>query len=218
MKGYAPRLIIHSGTHGDEYHVIEPLRRVVTRLYDELPDFIYVPEVSPSAVSLKSRINAFGNDLNRIFWDSRDPEAFANKQILAGASHAIALSFHEDIENNAFYIYDTEELSDEHVAYLRSTMKRNDIPLLTGFDDPHDVALSHYFVEGYAQTATKPQFKGPFVDDWARYHSHVSRMLTIEVPYTSKNIETAIEACLLVGVALIQVQEEVAANMVEYAS
>lgn len=204
IKGNSPQLVIHSGTHGDEFHVIEPLRAVVERLYDELPSFIYVPEVSPSAVLLGTRENALGHDMNRVFWGANfDPEVIANKQILAAASHAVALTFHQDLENNAFYIYDSKNLPIEQIDSLRSKVLGFGLNLYTGYDDFEDENLNYVFDNGYACVENGQHYKGPFVDDWAMYHGHVERMMTVEMPFEKPNVEAAIEACLRLGVQLV---------------
>lgn len=204
IKGNSPKLVIHSGTHGDEYHVIEPLRKVVERLYDELPSFLYVPEVSPSAVLLNTRENALGHDMNRVFWGANfDPEVIANKQILATVSHAIALTFHEDLENNAFYIYDSEKLSNDLLEALRARIRTLGLTLYNGQDDFEDEQLQYVFDHGYACVKQGDHYKGPFVDDWAMYHSHIDRMMTIEMPFEKKGVEEAIEACLRLGAKLV---------------
>ena len=209
VKGTNPQLVIHGGTHGDEYHVIAPLKRVIQRMYDELPDFLFVPAVSPTAVKSKTRENFLGHDMNRVFWGTNsDPEVVANKQILAYASHAVALTFHEDIENNAFYIYDSMQLKQAQLRRLRNAIKSLELPLYDGFDDFEDEQLQYHFVQGYACVNTAPMYKGPFVDDWARYHSHISRMLTIEVPFRKPNIEEALEYCLRLGIQLVEEQQE----------
>lgn len=209
IKGHSPQLVIHSGTHGDEFHVIEPLRKVVEKMYDELPDFLYVPEVSPSAVKLGTRENNLGHDMNRVFWGANfDPEVIANKQILAAASHAVALTFHEDLENNAFYIYDSEALSEELLEGIRQRIRALDLTLYDGFDDFEDEQLQYVFKDGYACVKQGDHYKGPFVDDWAMYHSHVERMLTIEMPFEKQGVEEAIEACLRLGAKLVQERQE----------
>ncbi len=220
QKGHTPELVIHSGTHGDEFHVIEPLKRVVERLYDELPSFLFVPEVSPSAVLQKTRENSLGHDLNRVFWGANfDPEVVANKQILSAASHAVALTFHQDNENNAFYIYDSERMNEEMLTGLQHKIKSLNLPLYSGFDDFDDETLNYEFVDGYASVNMVPKFNGPFVDDWAMYHSHVSRMLTVEMPFEKANIEEALEYCIRLGVSLIdQKTNESPAVVLQYST
>lgn len=216
IKGNHPRLIIHSGTHGDEFHLIEPLKEVINEIYHELPDFLYVPEVSPSAVRAKSRINALGNDMNRVFWkENSDPEVKANKQILALASHALAITFHEDIELNKYYLYDSGELTAMQLDWLRTRLTQNNIPLLNGLDDPEDEHLCHHFIDGYLSIPGRPRFEGQFVDDWARYHSHVDRMLTVEIPYEGVDIKHCLVTTLRLGLELIQSADEKKVAVIE---
>ncbi len=84
IKGSNPRLLIHSGTHGDEWGVIEPVKLAVKKYEDQLPDFVFVPEVSPSAVMNRTRVNSGSVDLNRSFTEgTNESEVLANMKIIA---------------------------------------------------------------------------------------------------------------------------------------
>src|SRR3989344_8617189 len=83
LKGSHPKLLIHSGTHGDEYEVIDLVEKYIRRYEAKLPDFIFVPKVSPSAVAAKTRKNSQNADINRTFsTNSIDPEVRENIKIL----------------------------------------------------------------------------------------------------------------------------------------
>ena len=43
IKGKNPKLLIHSGTHGDEFEVIDIVKKCVLKYEDKLPDFVFVP-------------------------------------------------------------------------------------------------------------------------------------------------------------------------------
>lgn len=204
IKGSSPQLVIHSGTHGDEYHVIEPLREVVEKMYDSLPSFLYVPEVSPSAVRLRTRVNERGNDLNRIFGtQTDDPEVIANKQILQKVRNAVAMTFHEDTGIEQFYLYDSTALQETQLRDFRQKILNTGIELYTGIDDPEDDNLNCQIENGYFVTSHIGKQEGPFVDDWAVFNGYVRRMMTIEIPYQKQNFEYAIEACLELGCDLV---------------
>lgn len=57
QKGTNPKILIHCGTHGDEYRSITPLTNYVLENHENLNDFIFVPEFSPTAVQQKTRTN-----------------------------------------------------------------------------------------------------------------------------------------------------------------
>lgn len=211
LKGVAPRLIIHSGTHGDENHVIAPLERVVNDLYSDLPNFLFVPRVSPSAVALGSRVNKYGNDLNRIFGiPTDDPEVVANKQILALATHSIAVTFHEDLETNQFYMYDSGRINDDLLQWYQRALKRLQVPLYNGVDDPHDEHLANHFQDGYLADVYSARPIGTFVDDWILYHSHASRVLTVEIPANHQKVDEIVELTLKLASELVQQEESLA--------
>lgn len=211
LKGVAPRLIIHSGTHGDESRVIAPLEKVVGAMYSDLPNFLYVPRVSPSAVVLGTRQNKFGNDLNRVFsLPTDDPEVVANKQILALATHSVAVSFHEDLEHNQFYMYDSGTIEPGLLNWYQTALKKLQVPLYTGVDDPHDVHLAKSFVDGYLGEVYSARPIGTFVDDWILYHSHASRVLTIEMPGNHAKLEEIVELTLKLATELVDQEESLA--------
>lgn len=185
VKGDNPELLIHSGTHGDEFEVIDCVTSAIKKYEKFLPDFVFVPEVSPSAVKERTRINNNGHDLNRIFFsDSDDLEVKENIKILKKYHFDLAVSFHEDPEFDCYYVYD--ETHDEaiskkvlgHVEFLKSKQ----VKLLTGLDDPDDPYLGHEFKEGYAK------FTHPIEKDadgtltlWAYSQKLVKNILVPEV-------------------------------------
>lgn len=152
IKGHHPRLLLHAGTHGDEHEVIDIVTANITKYEDLLPDFIYVPHVSPSAVSQKTRHNHKGLDTNRIFHDAtEEDEIHWNQAIMIMGHYDLAVSFHEDPQYKTYYIYDEGEdegradLILAHNEHLAST----GIELLNGLDDATDPALGSYFANGY---------------------------------------------------------------------
>jgi hypothetical protein len=94
------------------------VEQLIGELAHELPEFMYIPEISPSAVKAKSRKNSFGNDMNRDFGRLNDPEASALKQILGQLSQVVGISFHQDFEFPQFYVYDTHLMSPEDLEDL----------------------------------------------------------------------------------------------------
>ncbi len=107
-SGNNPRLLIHSGTHGDEYEIIDLVNKALKKYETSLPAFIIVPHVSPSAVEKRSRTNYQGSDINRVFFsNSDDKEVRINILVLEGNKFDLFVSFHEDPESSQYYIYDS---------------------------------------------------------------------------------------------------------------
>jgi hypothetical protein len=158
-KGETPKLLIHCGTHGDEYEVIAIVREAVGRFGDDLPNFIFVPEVSPSAVRRRQRHNGRGQDVNRIFLEgTKDFEVRGNVAILERGPFELLVSFHEDPDFNRYYVYDIgvdanpTGLVRAHNRWLKS----QGIELLNGVDDPDDPDLGFRFTEGYRRFVHQP--------------------------------------------------------------
>jgi succinylglutamate desuccinylase len=63
--GKNPKLLIHTGTHGDEHAVIEIAKLAVEKYENELPSFVFVPEVFHAV--LKKTRNWANRDMNRSF-------------------------------------------------------------------------------------------------------------------------------------------------------
>jgi hypothetical protein len=157
-SGNFPKLLIHSGTHGDEYEVIELVEKAVKKYERSLPPFFYVPRVSPSAVKNKTRENEFGKDINRVFFsNSQDPDVIQNIKVMNNHRFKLIVSFHEDPEFEQYYIYDSgygkseTKLIKEHNNYLQN----NNISLLNGMDDPSDPDLGYLFKNGYKRFEIK---------------------------------------------------------------
>lgn len=188
VKGDNPKLLIHSGTHGDEFDVIDLVKKAVEKYEGKLPDFVFVPMVSPSAVQNKTRVNKNGKDLNRIFYsNSTEIEVQENIKVLEGFCFDLVVSFHEDPEFNTYYIYDEsqDELISEKVLNHIEIIKNLNVKLLTGLDDTNDPHLGHAFVEGYS----KFHYPDERVADgtvtlWAYSENKTKGTLTPEIPGT----------------------------------
>src|SRR3989338_4995521 len=60
QKGESPSVLIISGSHGDEFEIV-PLIEFYLQKYEEfMPNFVFVPRVSPSAALTKTRLNGEG--------------------------------------------------------------------------------------------------------------------------------------------------------------
>lgn len=183
-KGDHPSLLIMSGTHGDEYEVIGPLAQIINTYAQQLPDYIYIPEVSPSAVALKTRKNAAGRDTNRSFTEStKDIEAKYTMDIVRPHVFDACFSFHEDPDQTDFYIYDNQKLEETALQKLRNHITQYGISLYTGIDDPLDTTLGHMITDGYASLPADPKklLHGDFWE-WSQHHGVVKRILFPEIP------------------------------------
>ncbi|OGD69735.1 hypothetical protein A3A84_01020 [Candidatus Collierbacteria bacterium RIFCSPLOWO2_01_FULL_50_23] len=186
-KGDSPTLLIHSGTHGDEYGVIDSVRLAVEKYEAQLPDFIYVPIVSPSAVAKRSRLNWGGLDLNRSFFgDNADSEVQANQEIVKGKSLDLLVTFHEDSgPGTKFYLYDMGLGLEDKDSWkkFRDEVGAMGVGLLSGTDDPDDPYLNYTFTEGYHYWSVPVKgYEGGSFDAWATRNKVVKKALIPEIP------------------------------------
>jgi len=190
VQGHAPKLLIHSGTHGDEFESIPLILKFIKDNIKRLPDFVLVPKVSPSALKLKTRENERGIDINRSFNNkATDPETIANMKIASLYSYETCVSFHEDPGVNYFYIYDSGTIDEKALSTLRKEIRNMGIALLTGLDDPTDPALGFKFEKGYRRFPNK---HGDINDGtfwgWAMEKGKIKNMIIPEIPgATSKS-------------------------------
>ncbi len=184
QKGENPRLLFHSGTHGDEYEVIPLVKETLEKYANKLPDYVYIPEVSPSAVKTKTRRNKNGNDLNRMFLENtKDDEAVANIKFHKNLKFDLCVDFHEDPEFADFYLYDSGQLSTEQLFELRNAIGKIGIGLLTGVDDPGDPTLGFKFTKGYKSFAKhKSNPMGGTFWDWSQINGIAKRIFVAEIP------------------------------------
>lgn len=182
----SPKLLIHSGTHGDEAGVIPFVEQAVEEYVQLLPDLVFVPRVSPSAVMLDTRVNAEGADINRVFFsDSELTEVQDNLKIIEKYTFDLMVSFHEDPEFECYYLYDssnTNEPTDfvlDHNTFLSS----QGIQLLNGLDDPSDENLGYMFVNGYKKFCHDSRTKdNGMINVWLLNHGFARHTLLPEIP------------------------------------
>jgi hypothetical protein len=152
VSGDKPKILIHCGTHGDEGDVTQYVVKALKKYEKALPPFLFIPEVSPTAIDSCLRNNAFGNDMNRKFFsDSLDQEVKINIEVIKDKKFDLFLSFHEDPHGPDYYLYDVgyrkteNEIAKKHNQLLKS----RGIGLLNGVDDSEDEDLGFVFEEGY---------------------------------------------------------------------
>lgn len=180
-----PKLLVLSGTHGDEYGVIASVQKYLEEHTALLPDYLYVPEMSPSAVQAKTRENAEGYDLNRHFTtDSSVAEVQEAIALLSPFTFNIVLNFHEDYERTrAAYIYDSHMFSDELREKWIDHASTHGVKLFTGIDDASDPILSNHIQDGYLGTYDADRtYDSGFFQDWALSSNIVKRSFILEIP------------------------------------
>ena len=150
-KGNKTRWLIHTGTHGDEFEVIDLVKKYIEKNKSRLPDFLWIPEVSPSAVALKTRKNIRGLDVNRNFFDDcDDAEVESNLKIIKNKKFEIFISFHEDLTTDKFYLYDSEDFSKSSaLKNLYQKIADLGVEFYDGLDDPNlgNIVKNGYVIE-----------------------------------------------------------------------
>jgi len=154
VRGAHPKLLILSGTHGDEPEVDTCVARYIDTHQSELSDYVYIPKLSPSAVALKTRRNKYGNDLNREFIHKpTDREVIVAMKILEPFSFSLCIAFHEDPDRSiSFYMYDTHHMSNAQLLTYQDAIIKTGAKLFTGIDDPADKKLALHIEKGYIHT------------------------------------------------------------------
>ena len=185
VKGENPKLLLLTGMHGDESGVIDSVTSYVEQNAEKLPDFLYIPQVSPSAVAAKTRINSFNHDVNRQFFDDpKDPEVANTITIISPHHFNLCLNFHEDPDlTREFYLYDTHLMPAQELEEYKKYILNAGAILHTGIDDAFDENLKLQVNDGYVST---PQgffpaaagFAGVYLID----HSIVKRFINPEIP------------------------------------
>lgn len=183
VRGENPGLLLLSGAHGDEFEVIDSVHKAIDSLEQALPDFLYIPEVSPSSVASRSRANYRDKDINRQFIDGTDcQEAQAVMALLNQCKMDTCISFHEDPSQEQFYLYDTGAFSDLELSAMRDAVTSCGVELFSGIDDPEDEYLGFEFVDGYRpRTGSDGTPVGP-LETWLIRQGVVKRVFGVEVP------------------------------------
>jgi hypothetical protein len=185
VKGDKPTLLLLSGMHGDEYETSACLADYVEKHADTLPDFLFIPKVSPSAIELKTRKNKLGHDVNRNFFDPpTDPEVKDVMNIISRHVFDLCLDFHEDPDlKDAFYVYDSDHLSEERLADFRKYIEKAGLIPHTGIDDPLDANLGLHVQDGYISTPIHSfPISAGFSFEWILTHGIAKRVFDPEVP------------------------------------
>lgn len=185
LRGSHPTLLILSGLHGDEHEVIDAVSDYVRTQSYSLPDFLFIPQVSPSAVLQKTRRNQYGHDINRQFFvHAKDSEVQNIKEVINRHQFNLCLEFHEDHDRTlGFYVYDSGLLTNSQLAAYRALVHTTGARFYTGIDDPFDAHLGFHVERGYVST---PLVKLPpeagFLMQWLLTYQKTKRVFSPEIP------------------------------------
>lgn len=190
QKGREPRWLIVSGVHGDEAGVVASVERCLRSRGAALPDFIWIPVASPSAVRRGTRENEHGVNLNRAFFDRpREPEAAAVLAVIGDRHFDLCATFHEDTSTDRlFYLYDEIHDARETPAMKKLFVEIAGLGLkfYDGLDDA-DPALANHIQNGYFSGLWKRK-PGEAVPDNGMLESYLARrgqagrIYTVETP------------------------------------
>ncbi len=150
LHGKQPKLGLFSGIHGDEWRVISSVKKAVDHHFSSLSPFLYIPECSPSAVELKTRLNSDGLDLNRCFMEvPKCQEATDVMKIISPHVFDLCVDFHEDNEHGGVYLYDNIDI--EGSDKLNNFRAKCQLigSLFSGIDDQSDEDLGRQVKNGY---------------------------------------------------------------------
>ncbi len=185
QKGNDPKLLLISGMHGDEFGSIDLLQAYLQENNDKLPDYLYIPEFSPSAVHNKTRKNFKGVDINRSFFkNSDDQEVQDNISLLSNRHFDLCLDFHEDTSfSKEFYLYDSGQMDVHDQEVLRQAILDCGALSYVGVDDLDDPTLRYHVSAGYTSTplATLDEKSG-FFWTWGLKNKIIKRIFDIECP------------------------------------
>lgn len=180
MPQHIQKLIL-SGIHGDEYGVISSVQKYLDS--HDVPDYLYIPEVSPSAVKLKTRRNVRNLDLNRSFLSNvSEPEIEDLKLRLKDFSFKYMFSFHEDwgLENET-YIYSSHFINQSIWMKFSTKLSGIGIELFNGIDDPDDPKLGNKIENGLIITPVETELEGS-IWPWLKLNNNVKYFIDFEIP------------------------------------
>jgi hypothetical protein len=187
QKGANPKLLILSGMHGDEAETSHLLHKYLSLDHSWLPDFVYIPFLSPTAIATASRENSSGHDLNRSFLSTlSDPEAIQIANLLKNYRFNLAVDFHEDRDRTTgFYMFDEilHEKSLVNFDNAQQKLQSLGLRMFNGIEDMEDPNLGYNVSDGYIQL-TKAKLKPDvgFLSFWLLEQQIIERMFTIEIP------------------------------------
>lgn len=173
--------LFSTGVHGDEPVLIELVTAALEKFKDKLPPYVYIPEVSPSALASGTRHNGHGLDINRSFGRTDVPEVEKVKKQLEGKRFDLHVDFHEDTILHDFYLYDCVTKTGESEIALRilEKVRTLGIGLWNGIDDPNDPALGNEVINGYCRQHKSAEMS---FDEWTVETGVAAGALIPEIP------------------------------------
>jgi len=193
QSGNEPKLLIVGQTHGDESEIVPLVENVLFNHCSELPPFLFVREISPSASKLGTRENIDGLDLNRSF--IVPPPTEEVKQMMELWSKYvfdIFLTFHTDPTAADFYLYDGTKDEDhekrrldvtEGFSLLQQDLRNLGIQLRNGIDDSDDPTLGYMTHNGYVYWPMSTKINDHATDYWLIMNTGGARqVINPEIP------------------------------------
>lgn len=197
--GNKPSAFFVAGIHGDEHEVIDLVRKTLDEKIGTAPHVFgshaRVLEAHPKAISLKSR-KAGDIDLNRQFVGKERPDHPQAKLLadcfLEHSNVHTVFSFHEDPEEDRFYLYHQAVRDDagEMDTYIETLIDRlvsrvesEGISLYDGIDD---IDLGYLVKRGFCAVASDAMHDNTF-EMWAlqknlHNHPNIRRTFLFEIP------------------------------------
>lgn len=197
--GANPTAFFVSGIHGDEHEIIDIVRKTLDEKVGTSPHVFgaqaRVLEAHPQAIFQKSRKNG-DTDLNREFVGKERPDhpqakLLADTLLEHDTVHTL-FSFHEDPEEQRFYLYhqaarDDAGDMDTYIASLVDTLvsrvESEGVPLYDGIDD---IDLGYLVKRGFCAVASDAMHDNTF-EMWAlqkdlHKHPNIRRTFLFEIP------------------------------------
>lgn len=82
LRGNNPEVLLLTVIHGDEKEVRKSVEQTLRSELYQKTNYMFIPEVSPSAAQAGTRENVQGVDLNRSFNDKTNPEVIRLQNML----------------------------------------------------------------------------------------------------------------------------------------
>lgn len=184
------KILLLSGIHGDEYGVISSIQKYFKTHKRNLPSYLYIPEVSLSAVLYKTRNNINNIDLNRSFFDdSTDEEIIALKNKIKGMKFSTVFTFHEDCDRkHEFYMYSSHNINLQILLNLKKQLNAINISLFNGIDDPTDPVLNNQIHNGLLVSPIEKEGKGTLWP-WLQKNNDVNYCVDFEIPMKASQLK-----------------------------
>ncbi|KKU46749.1 MAG: hypothetical protein UX64_C0002G0005 [Microgenomates group bacterium GW2011_GWC2_46_7] len=183
---FREKILIVSGIHGDEGDIIPYLKIFLEQKTKEFP-FLFIPELSDTALQKKTRENDLNQDLNRNFFDDSQNHEISSvmETINKFEPYSLAISFHEDLEFSETYIYDVgEKFYPLNLNQWKKSVIKSGIELLTGWDElDESKPLRSFITDGYSYASSAID-NGMF-EYWVVHKKLAKRSLTIEIPHNA---------------------------------